>query len=70
MAMTRHNFDGEEKAPEKHQVFIIEKIVLYKKIILQLVLNLTIFTPDKTSKQTRQNFEVTKIGNTDSLFRK
>ncbi len=31
MAMTRHNFDGEEKAPEKHQVFIIGKIGLNKK---------------------------------------
>jgi hypothetical protein len=30
MAMTRYNFDGEEKAPEKHQVFIIGKIVQKK----------------------------------------
>jgi hypothetical protein len=30
MATTRHNFDGEEKAPEKHQFFIIGKIVQKK----------------------------------------
>ena len=67
MAMTRHNFDSEEKAPEKHQFFIIGKIVLYKKYY-NLNLNLTIFLPDKTSKKLDKNFDVTKIGNTNSLF--
>ncbi len=58
MAMTRHNFDGEEKAPEKHQFFIIGKIVQKKKITTGN-LHLTIFTPDKTSKKLDKNFDVT-----------